>query len=394
MGLFRSLSGMLKLEITSADPALTITRLNEAGVELFNTSQTGDLTIRFSLRRRDYPRVRALCEKRGEQVKVVERSGFFWQLYALRKRPVLVGGIAFLLACALYLPSRVLFIRVEGNELVPTRLILEGAEQVGIGFGASRREVRSENVKNALLEAIPTLQWAGINTNGCVATISVRERTQTEQQQKTGGVSSIVAARDGVIRQATVLRGNGVCKVGQAVKSGEVLISGYTDCGLSIQATRAEGEIFAQTERALTVVTPDEYSARGGSEKTETKYALRIGKKRINFYKNSGIPDATCGRMYTEYVLTLPGGFPLPVTLIVEEYDHFEPVATTAVQADTAQVLSEYAQYYLKTQMVAGQILNEHTIQEQNRLYGQYACLEMIGRERSEEIVEHNGKTD
>ena len=79
-------------------------------------------------------------------------------------------------------------------------------------------------MKNALLQQIPTLQWAGINTDGCVATISVREKTVQMQQDVRYPVISIVAVRDGYITQMTVTAGSAGCKVGQSVEKGQVLI--------------------------------------------------------------------------------------------------------------------------------------------------------------------------
>ena len=43
--------------------------------------------------------------------------------------------------------------------------------------------IRSEKVKNSLLQRIPQLQWAGINTDGCVAVISVREKTAIKNSE-------------------------------------------------------------------------------------------------------------------------------------------------------------------------------------------------------------------
>ena len=88
---------------------------------------------------------------------------------------------------------------MEGNQNVPENLILELASQCGLSFGTERRQVRSEQVKNALLGAVPELEWVGINTAGCVATISVRERQKGENIGQAGGVSSIVASCDGMI---------------------------------------------------------------------------------------------------------------------------------------------------------------------------------------------------
>lgn len=394
MGMWKSLTGTVKAELTSADIAESLTAINAAGIILFRTVQTGDLTVELTLYRRDYAELSRLIQRRGEKLRLLSRVGLYWTGKRLIHRPVLLIGIAALLALVLFLPTRVFFIRVDGNVTIPTRLILEEAAQCGIGFGASRREVRSERMKNALLEAIPDLQWAGVNTSGCVATISVRERSESEQVDKKPGVSSIVAAQDGIIQEMTVLRGNAVCKIGQAVKAGEVLVSGYTDCGISIQATRAQGEIFAQTQRYLAVSTLEKYSKKGEFLRTEKRYSLIVGKKRINFYKNSGISDTSCDKMYHEYVLTLPGGFALPVTLVVEEWFHFECQPALTSEEDIQETLCQFAEQYLQEQMIAGQILERKEIMDQGRLYGQYACLEMIGREQCEEIIQSNGETN
>ena len=46
---------------------------------------------------------------------------------------------------------------VEGNSAVASVDIIDAAQNAGLGFGASRRAVRSEKVKNALLASIPDL---------------------------------------------------------------------------------------------------------------------------------------------------------------------------------------------------------------------------------------------
>lgn len=393
MGIFRSLAGSLRLRITSADLAGSLSALTNLGSPVYQVEQTGPLTLELTVARRDYSRVAKLLERRGEKLEILRRQGAFWALAGLKKRPVLVGGLAALLALAVFLPTRVLFIQVQGNETVPTRLIIEQARDCGIGFGASRREVRSERVKNRLLEAIPELQWAGVNTAGCVAVISVRERTQAAQTEKPSmGVSSIVAARDGVISSCTVLRGNQLCKVGQAVRAGEVLVSGYIDTGLFLRATQAEAEVFAQTQRKLEAVTPENCLQKGEVVRVEKKYSLIFGKKQINFYNDSGIFSGSCDKMYAQYPLTLPGGFQLPAALAVETLYYREAQTGPVAPEDARALLEAFAGDYLRGQMVAGSILDrrDDLVQEGGvfRLRGEYACQEMIGRVRSEEMIE------
>ena len=172
-------------------------------------------------------------------------------------------------------------------------------------------------MKNSLLEALPELEWAGINTYGCTAVISVSEKTQSSESSDKHKVSSIVAERDGIISSCTVIRGNPVCKIGEAVRAGETLVSGYTDCGIKIQATRAQAEIYATTMRQLTVLSPLDYIQEGQIRCEETKYSLILGKKRINLSKDSGNFTSVCDKMYWQYYCVLPGGFQLPISVVV-----------------------------------------------------------------------------
>lgn len=398
MDLWKSLAGMVEAELTSADLAGSFASINNAGIPIFDLRQVGDLTARLRIRRRDFAALSVLTGKRGETLRLVSRRGLFWLGKGLMKRPVLLWGLLVFFVLAMYLPTRVFFVRVEGNSAVPTRLILAAAEESGIRFGASRREVRSERVKNALLQAVPQLQWAGVNTAGCVATVSVRERSMEEENQQEMGVSSIVAARDGVILSLTATSGNPVCQPGNAVKEGQVLISGYTDCGICIQATRAEGEVFAQTSREMQAVTPLEYRCIDDRSLAGQKVSLLIGKKRIKLWKDSGISEGSCGRMYEEYYITLPGGFRLPAALCIEKFYSYETATVQKAPAEVEVTLAEFSDSCQSALMIAGKILKaDRTFTEAAgvfRLDSTYVCTEMIGRVQREQIGEANGKND
>ena len=393
MSLFRSVSGSLRAELTGADIAASLDAVMGKGISLYALETVDDVTVRFTVGRRDFKLLEPLLTRRGDRIVLKNRVGLYWYLQALFLRPVLLVGMMILLILGILLPSRVLFVEVEGNERIPARLILEAAADSGIRFGASRRAVRSERMKNSLLDALPELQWAGVNTYGCRAVISVRERPVTPDVPEKSKVSSIVAAVDGVVKSCTATRGTAVCVPGQAVKAGEILISGYTDCGITLEATRAEGEVLAETRRELTVKMPSVQLVRAEEGQRSQKFSLLLGKKRINFYKGSGISNATCVKMYLKYILTLPGGFELPVALVKETVIPSESVAESV--PDPADRLSRFAAEYLTGRMVCGTILTgDQTLEESDGAYwlkGVYACTEMIGMEQDEKIGDFNG---
>ena len=389
--------GMLRLEITGADIPGTIRRIVECGIDLRDTESDGELKSVLTVKHGDFERIKGICEKYGDTIQVIRRMGWYWPLRNLANRPFFMLGCVLLAILSLYVPSRIFFVRVEGNQTIPTRLILEMADQCGIGFGSSRRAVRSEKMKNALLESLPQLKWAGVNTQGCVAVISVRERAVQNETVVKSAFGHIVALTDGVITECTALRGSLLCRPGQAVAQGEILISGYTDTGLCIRAEQAQGEVYGLTNRKICVMTPVcryQMSETGAQKK---KISLLIGKKRINLWKDSGIWDVTCDRMYEEYYITLPGGFQLPVALIVERYGLRDGSEEEIPEEELRRLLETAGNHYLTDRMLAGTILDaDLTFSEHQKwmtMVGKYRCNELIGVMQRLQIGETNGKT-
>ncbi len=396
MEIWKSLGGMLGLELTCAEPERIIGHLSSQGIELYALEQVSLLTCRFRIRRRDWKNASGVCEKNGGELKVIRQHGLYWTGRSLVGRPVLLLGMTMILFLCFFIPTRIFFVEVEGNESIPNREIVAAAENCGICFGASRRDVRSEQVKNALLSALPQLKWAGVNTRGCVAVISVREGTTEEKQEETSALTRVEAARDGYVLSATAIKGNLLVQPGQTVKAGQTLISGYLDCGICIRITGAEGEILAQTIRELEAIMPAADHIQEEAGLMGKKYSLLLGKKRINLWKDSGISVGRCGRMYKEYYITLPGGFQLPLGLCVERYVPYRIQPGNGDMERNSRQLTAYTQAYLTAQMHGGEILraSENFDSDTNvlRLTGSYVCREMIGRIRQEQIGDTNGE--
>ena len=393
MNLWQSAAGMAELELTSADTEGAISAIAGKGIPLQAVTARDMLTVRLWVRRKDIGRIRDLCRRRGEDLKLIRRKGIFWAGKALLGRPVLLLGLSLVLAATLLLPTRVFFLEVEGNRRIPARQILEAAEEAGLRFGVSRRSIRSERIKNRLLETLPSLGWVGVNTVGCRAVISVRER-QPEREGKKASFQPIVAARDGVVTDCTVTGGSPLCAPGQAVREGQILISPYTDCGISIRVTEPKGEVYARTGRRMEAVCLSSCVKRRALTETKRRYSLILGKKRINLWKDSGIWDATCGRMYEEYYLTLPGGLCLPVRLGVHTLSRWKTETAPADPQTMEDQLTAFARRCVTGEMIAGTILTEdfslETGQDHLRLTAEFSCREMIGRVTDKQIGDTN----
>jgi similar to stage IV sporulation protein len=382
----------IKAELVIAEPVSMISKLAENGFEMFAVTQIDLITVRFTMRRTQYAALKQMVENNGGTCKPVDRSGYLWRLDGLKRRPVLVAGVLIFALLAISMSERILFVDVVGSESVPKGLILQQAVDCGISIGRTRRAVRSEEVKNALLSNIPQLQWVGVNTRGNVATIHVKERSRTRKQENhTSSVSGIVASRDGVISKVVIYKGTQLCKTGDSVKKDDQLVSGYTDCGLKVVAQNADAEIFAYTLHDDAFISPYPTLKRTEISCTQAFKSLRIGKKVIKLYNHSGIPDVTCVKMYSEEFLTLPGGFQLPVSIISEEYKLYDSIKNPAVDPAAFSWIRSYAGDYLKSQMISGEIIRQETNLSMAEgacfLETESVCEEMIGQVKYEETL-------
>lgn len=389
MGLAYFLRDNIFIEINTAAKAELLTAINEAGIHIWNVVSPNELVVQGTIRRRDQKSLCELLEKRCESMSSKERSGLYVQISSLCRRPILILTVVFIIFLSVFIPTRILFIQVEGNRIVPTNRIVECASNAGVSVGTLRRSIHSERIKNALLSSMPELQWAGVNTYGCVAKITVKENVSTNLTTPKQGPASIVSRCDGIIEAITVTRGTPLCSVGQAVTKNQTLVSAYTDCGSVIKSTRAEAEIVGITYHTVVAFSPLNSQKRAVDIAWRKCYSLKIGKKLIKLYKDSGISDIRCAKISTEYPIKLPGGFLVPIALVQDEYVRSEFFEESLDPANSLDWLSAMIEQYHLSQMRAGDILQKKYSSNISAdtlvISAEYLCREMIGMVREEE---------
>ena len=144
----------------------------------------------------------------------------------------------------------------------------------------------------------------------------------------------------------------------------------------------------------MAVTVPIKRTVRLRKTNQKTKFSILVGKNLIKLYKDSGISDARCVKMYSENYLTLPGNFQLPIAFVKETEIYYDTQSSVSSEDDTFSWVEAQAEEYLKENMVAGKILytapNIYLQEDVVFLEGTYSCLEMIGQNYSEEIIKGN----
>ena len=104
-------------------------------------------------------------------------------------------------------------------------------------------------------------------------------------------------------------------------------------------------------------------------------------------FKDSGISDTTCVKMYSEDYLTLPGGFRLPVALVTDTYYLCE---TGTIPRGETDWLAGTARRTVLEQLRGGSILKEAFTQEGAELTAVLECREQVGEFRPGDYMERD----
>lgn len=390
------ITGYVRVRVISAQPEHLLGVLSSR-MQIRDITHASALSVECSLAKSKMAEFENIMEQDGGKWEIIGMYGLpeYWK--KAWKIPVIVCFLIFLLASSILIPARVFFIQVQGNEIVSDQQILNAASEMGLCFGAPRRKLRSEQIKNKLLSTIPALSWVGVNTQGCVATISVQERKfEPESEDETPG--HIVAMRDAVVSSFTVTRGKALCKSGQAVRAGDVLISGYMDMGICTRVEQAEGEVYGVTRRDIFAVLPDKTKHLQSKNDSFKKYSIIVGKKRINLHSDSGILYPSCGKMTKVKTMTLPGGWELPIKLVIEYYTDYNTTTVDRPEDQSQQMLLDCIKRQTLQGLVAGEILSQELELSHDQgkftMTGSLECHEMIGKQSSGVYIEGDTNDD
>ena len=392
------LFGTVEVELTTADPASAVTWYSGCGLRLREPVLVRPLTLRFVLRPWQLQKLERLAQRHGDSCKACKRKGLYVQLPGFRYRLLFWCFLVAMLLFSLYAPKRIWFFRVDGNVKVPQREILAAAQECGLRFWVRAEDVRSEKFKNQILNLIPELQWAGVNLSGGVATICVTERLEGAEIRQTDTLTNVVAGRDGIIVSMSVLGGEAVCKPGQAVRAGELLVTGCVEHEYQPQYTHADAEIYALTQHEIEALYPAQWPQKVYNGKTERTVSILVGRKQIKIFGNSRISGTSCDKMTEVKTLVLPGGYALPFSVVVETGRYYD-LRTAEVSDQEAQaLLSGFGEETVLGDMVAGRILGSSLdYEDRGDTYAMnaiYSCREMISRQWKVKLFEGENTND
>lgn len=280
-----------------------------------------------------YRQLRPIARRAGMRMRIRKKQGLLFHIRRLGLRLGTVTGIVLFCLILNVLSSRIWVLRVQGNHVVTDEEILTVLKPLGVYEGAVFDDVDLTDLRLTALQQLPDLSWLTVNQNGSIVTVEVQERTPTDPIGDTAP-ANLVASCDGIILKIDTVRGQSVVAVGDAVRRGDLLISGVMDSKVGPQLKRATGTVLARTTHTLTVTVPlrDTVSML---DHTITRSSLSLFGWQIPLYTSGTLPSASVTS--TEHCPVTANGVPLPIGITRTRYTHHQdiPITRTATEART-----------------------------------------------------------
>lgn len=312
-------AGMAECRLEGAQPEMFFNRCAAAGVPVYDVQQLLPGSTAVQLRQRDLRSARRLAVKsQCELYLCSRRGGRAWAKHLARRWVLLVCALA-LLATAFVSRLFLWEIEVQGNETVSSGHILNALRDCGVAPGSFWPKLTGDHIRSELLLRLPELAWATVNVYGSRAEVIVRERVPKPELFDAHCTVDLAAERLGFVTQVRALNGTALVQPGSAVVPGDILIAGFSESAFSgTREVHAVGSVIAETYYELSAVLPASARLRVPAGSAASRWALEIGTKRINFYRNSSICPADCDKLTEKWECKIPGLFTLPVALVRE----------------------------------------------------------------------------
>lgn len=263
---------------------------------------------------KDFFKIRNIAFVTRSRIRIVRRRGLPFLLKQYQSRWPVIFGILLFAAIVNFTSTHIMSVDITGNERIPTELLRQQLDQVGVGFGKSVSGLTPDQIRNQMIVANNDIAWLGVNIRGSRVYIEITERLDTESvPHVTEEKCNVVAAKDGVIRRLEVKQGQTVVKKGDAVREGDLLVSGIMDSVYGgFRTVHAYGDIYAETEYAATREYPLKYTEREYTGRETARYSLRLMGREINLYPNSMSPGEGYEERREEHIYqngNFDGGF-------------------------------------------------------------------------------------
>lgn len=236
----------------------------------------------------DYYKLKPIVKKTKPHIKLKEKSGFPFLLANVLKQRFFIAGMLLFAAVIMVLGRFVWNIRIDGNYMNSNDTLYRYLRENGVTYGTRISTIDCEELEAQIRRDFDNIIWVSAAIHGTSLDVDVRENQDEEAVLNNGSgsqaaaASDMVALYDGVIYSIVARNGTPMVKKADAVKKGDVLISGRViTLDESYQPIKEEN-VYADGEvRMLVELEYNEFLDREYIKKEYTGHSYKSVRLRL-----------------------------------------------------------------------------------------------------------------
>ena len=236
-----------------------VKKLAKMKIRIFDIEYESDEEILIRVLKSDYQDIK--IEFRDYQVQLASEYGIYKVKPFLKRNQIILMGVVFGLFLVLFLSRVIVRVDVIHSKKTLRDLVTKELEEYGIKRLTLKKDYsKLEEIKQSILDSYPDqLEWIEIEVLGMNYIVRVEERIITVPEVKPAACH-VVAIKDGIITKIIAHDGEAQKRVNNAVKKGDIIISGNVMLNEEIKNTVcARGSVYAEVWYTVNVSVDLEY---------------------------------------------------------------------------------------------------------------------------------------
>ncbi len=229
----------------------------------------------------------ALMDKEGIEYEISLPKGALGVIKAYGHKTAFIAALFFAIVLTVALSNIVWDIRVSGNECFSDSEVISAMENAGLCRGAFWHKINVGKIEAKALSNSDGISWVNINRRGTIAYVVVREKSVPNSETGNDSIqySNLIASEDCVIEEIDVFNGTAAVKVGDTVKSGDILILGITSEDEEGGFCKARGQIIGRIYGSVSLEVGREKDEVNVQERKIEKISIKIFNFSTNILK-------------------------------------------------------------------------------------------------------------
>lgn len=330
----------------------------------------------------DYERAKEIARNCQTIVEIKKKIGLRFIIEKYKNRKAFF--ITVIIACiAIFTLSKFIWkVEINSDADINKNEIREELQKEGVKIGALKSKIDSEKIVNDIRLEREDIAWIGIKIEGSKVLVNIVMATKKPEIVNEEEYTNIVAKKDGEIQKIVVKNGTAMCKKGDKVKKGDVLIAGYMQGAYTDRYyVNSMGEVKAKINYTEKSKINKKETKKEETGKRNRKFAIKINNFKINFFKKLSnfknydtiyaskkikiFPNSNFEIEFIKYTLN---------EISVEQIEHSKEEAKLLGEEEAKKKLNE---------KISGDIINEKTTIEEYSTYYmvtvEYEVVEDIG---------------